>query len=290
MDVLKALLARLSWRLVVYWGALALMLWGLAELTDEVYGREGGFFFDAPILTWLYQRLNPFTTELMRLVSVIGDVPFMLGLALLTVLLLWRVARREALFFALSLGGASLFMLIAKLVLARPRPELFPEVQLWETASTSFPSGHATGSMAYFLSLYLVVARLAPRWRGLAALVGVFMVGMISVSRLYLQVHYPSDILAGLALSAVWVSGANAFYLYQGRDRSRRTLLLSLSSEVVRALRERARERGEREDEVADAILRQHFALPPKALEPAARTPQQPETKERARKPGTPKS
>ncbi len=260
MDVLKALLARLSWRLVLYWGVLAFLLWGLAQLTDEVYEQEG-FFFDVPVLTWFYLRLGAPLTEVMRVFSVIGDVPVMAALSLATAVALWFISRREALFFALSVGGASLFMALAKLVLARPRPELFPDLQLWETASASFPSGHATGSTAYFLSLYLVIARLTPGKRWLAALAGVVMVGMISASRLYLQVHYPSDILAGLALSALWVSGVNGFFRYRARDRSQRTVLLRLSSEVVERVKTEAEERGVLAEAVVNAALREHYGL-----------------------------
>ena len=259
MDVLRALLERLSWRLALYWGALALLLWGLAQLTDEVYEGEG-FFFDAPVLGWFYARVSSPATEVMRALSVVGDVPAMSVLAVVTALVLWRVSRREARFFALAVGGAALFMALAKLVLNRPRPELF-DVGLWETASASFPSGHATGSMAYALSLYLVVSRLAPRWRGVVGLVGVLGVGLISASRLYLQVHYPSDILAGLALAALWVSGVDALFRYWARDRSRRTVLLRLSGEVLGRLEADAARRGVSLEEMADEVLRERYAL-----------------------------
>ncbi len=258
MDIIKALLRRLSWSLVLYWGLLFGLLWMLTELADVVYDK-GGFFFDEPVLDWFYGLINPTLTSLALFASTVGGVEIMIGLAVLVFIFLWRVSHREAVFFGFSMGGASLIMVVTKLVLSRPRPELFPDVQFWQTASPSFPSGHATGSMAFFLSVYLVVSRLAPRWRGLAAVAGVVMVAWISASRLYLQVHYPSDILAGLALSTTWVLGVNAFYKYHTRDRTHRTVLLTLPAEIVDAYREEAFAKGLDEGEVVARALQNHY-------------------------------
>lgn len=258
MDIVKALLRRLTWSLLLYWGLLLGMLWALTELADVVYDK-GGFFFDAPILNWFYTLLNPTLTSLALFASTTGGIGVMSGLAVLVFIFLWRVSHREAVFFGFGMGGASLIMVATKFVFGRPRPELFPDVQLWQTASPSFPSGHAAGSMAFFLSIYLVVSRLAPRWRGLAAVVGAVMVAWISASRLYLQVHYPSDILAGLTLAATWVLGVNAFYRYHTRDRSHRTVLLTLPSDIVNAYREEAFQKGLDEGEVVARALQEHY-------------------------------
>ena len=258
MDVLKALLRRLTPSLLLYWGALVGGLWLLLEFADNVY-EQGGFFFDEPVLNWFYTLLNPTLTSIMLMFSTVGGVEVMIGVSALVIIFLWYVSHREALFFLFSMGGASLIMVLTKFVLNRPRPELFPDVDYWITESPSFPSGHATGSMAFFLSTYLVASRLAPKWRGLAAVVGILMVGFICASRLYLQVHYPSDILAGLSLSAAWVLGVNAVYRYQTRDRSHRTVLLTLPDDVVRAYRAEAFEKGLDEGEVVAQILQRHY-------------------------------
>lgn len=258
MDIVKALLRRLTWSLVLYLGLMFGALWMLTELTDTLY-EKGGFFFDEPVLDWFYTLINPTLTGFALFASTVGGVEIMIGLAVLVFIFLWRVSHREAVFFGFSMGGASLIMVLTKFVLSRPRPELFPDVQFWQTASPSFPSGHATGSMAFFLSVYLVVSRLAPGWRALTAVVGVVMVLWISASRLYLQVHYPSDILAGLALAAAWVLGVNAFYQYNTRDRSHRTVLLTLPSELVQAFREEAFQNGLDEGEVVARVLQEHY-------------------------------
>jgi len=259
MDVIKTLLRRLSPSLVLYWGVLVGFLLLFVELLENLY-EDGGFFFDEPVLNWFYGFLDPTLTRIMLIASTIGGVRVMIGLSLVTVIALWRISHRESLYFLLSMGGASLIMVITKFVLNRPRPELFPDVSYWHTASPSFPSGHATGSMAFFLTSYLVVARLAPKWRPLAALIGILMVVWICSSRLYLQVHYPSDILAGLALAAAWVLGVNAVYRYQTRDRTYRTVLLTLPEELIEAYRQEAFDKGNNEGEVVARIISEHYS------------------------------
>ena len=270
MDVIKGLLRRLSWSLVLYWGVLIGLVWLFIEFTDEIY-EEGGFFFDEPVLNWFYTLINPTLTDIMLFFSTVGGVEVMIGASVLVTLFLWRISHREALFFFFCMGGASLVMVLTKFVLNRPRPELFPDVDYWQTHSPSFPSGHATGSMAFALSVYLVTAHLAPKWRPLAAIVGVLFVGWVCASRLYLQVHYPSDILAGLALSAGWVLGVTALYRYQIRDRSHRTVLLTLPDELVKAYRKEAFERGLDEGEVVARALADHYPdVTPASSEPSS--------------------
>lgn len=258
MDVLRALLHRLSWRLLLYWGFLLGTLWVFVEFADELYEQEG-FFFDEPVLSWFYTLLDPTLTDLALFLSTIGGVEVMIGLSILVAIGLWWVSRREALFFAFAMGGASLIMVLTKFAFGRPRPELFPDVDFWQAASPSFPSGHATGSMAFFLTVYLLFTHLAPRWRFPIGLLGMIMVVGISASRLYLQVHYPSDILAGWALGAAWVLGVNAFYSYHARDRSHRTVLLTLPANLIEAYREEARREGCEEGEVVARALEARY-------------------------------
>lgn len=272
MDVLKTLLSRLSWRLLVYWAALLGGIWLFAELTDEVYDNQG-FFFDEPVLTWFYGLISPARTQAALALSTLGGLEVMIGASVLITALLWFRSRREAVFFAGSTGGAALIMGLTKVVLARPRPELFPDIDYWQTASPSFPSGHATGSAAFALTVFFVVRRLSPRWRVVAGGLGALFCLAVSASRLYLQVHYPSDILAGLALGTGWVLGVNAIYRYETRDTSSRTVLLTLPRGVVEAYRQDARARGVSEDDAVSEILAGHYrrSRPPVAETPSRR-------------------
>ncbi len=266
MDALRTLLSRLSWRLLLYWAALIGGLWAFVGLADEVYEQQG-FPFDEPVLRWFHGLLSPTRTDIALALSTVGGLEVMIGLSVLLSAVLWFKSRREAVFFALSMAGASIIMGLTKVALARPRPELFPDVNYWQTASPSFPSGHATGSAAFALTIFYVVRRLHPRWQGLAGALGLLFCLSVSASRLYLQVHYPSDILAGLALGAGWVLGANALFSFATRDVSRQNVLLRLPREVVAAYRADAQRAGVEDDERVGEILARHYGLEPSPTE-----------------------
>lgn len=256
MGVLGQLLRRLTWKLAFFWLVLLGGIWLFIEFADEVYEGQGLPFDDA-ILAWFGRIREPWLTDVMYALSVFGDVPSTLALSALTLIALSIWLRSEMLFFLISLGGASMIMLSTKYLLARPRPELFPPgAELYTTTTPSFPSGHATGSMAFYLTLYLLSRSAAPRWSPLVGAIGALLTVGIASSRLYLQVHYPSDILAGLALGAAWVLGAWAMF---HRDRTHRWRLVRLPRPVADALRARAEEEGKEEDEVIADVLHARF-------------------------------
>ncbi len=258
MDVVRTLLSRLSWRLLLYWSVLLGGLWAFTELTDEVYEKEG-FPFDAPVLAWFYGLISPARTQAALFLGTVGGLEVMITLSVMLAVFLWFRSHREAVFFAASMGGAAVIMGLTKVILARPRPELFPDANYWQTASPSFPSGHATGSAAFALTLFFVVRRLAPRGQVLAGSLGVLFCLAVSASRLYLQVHYPSDILAGIALGLGWVLGVNVLYHYRTHDVDTRNVLLRLPQGVVEAYRREAKVKGVSEDEVVGNILGAHY-------------------------------
>lgn len=255
MDVLRALFERLNLRIALYWIVLIGAAWVFVELADEVYEREG-FFFDGPILAWIYTLRTPVLNELMVALSTIGSLEVMAPISLIGAVFLWHVKRREGNFFTFSMGGAVLIMVITKYVLARERPFLFPDVNLWQEASPSFPSGHATGSFALFLTILLIARRYELSWGWLVTFLGGFFAFSVSFSRLYLQVHYPSDVLAGWALGAAWVLGVNYFFT---RDRNVRNVLLTLPTETVEHYRQVIREEGTNEDAFVDQAIRKEL-------------------------------
>ena len=227
MKALRKHRPHLSVSLLLYWGVLLGALWVFGELAGEVYEKEG-FFFDAPILAWFAHHQVSWAVKASQILYLWGS-PQALGVTTaVLMLILWLGLRnpRASLFLALSLGGAMLLNVLFKLFFARARPAL--SEQLTPAPGYSFPSGHAMGSMAFFLALYLLVAQLAPRWRTLAGVLTALFTLCIGVSRLVLQVHYPSDVLAGWALSAAWVLGVNLIYtwvLHREVEKRRETLL-----------------------------------------------------------------
>jgi membrane-associated phospholipid phosphatase len=211
---MNRLFSRLYPSLLLYWGSLLALLYLFAELAGNVYRHER-IHFDEPILTWLHSLITPPLTTLASILSFIGSVYVLAPALFLVVLGVWRVSKRSALFFMIAFGGAVALNFAAKAFFTRLRPELF--AQLSPEQSFSFPSGHTMASSAFFLALYFLVRHHAPKWQWLAAFVGFSFTLGISLSRPYLQVHYPSDILVGWALSTLWVLEVNLLWYARTR-------------------------------------------------------------------------
>jgi undecaprenyl-diphosphatase len=113
-----------------------------------------------------------------------------------------RGRRHEAVFVTLALLSTSALCHLVKLWVARPRPDLF-SIWIEMPGDWSYPSAHAMQATAVALALILVAGRRQAAW-ALALGVAVLLVGL---SRIYLQVHFPSDVLAGLLAAAFWVGG-----------------------------------------------------------------------------------
>ena len=137
-------------------------------------------------------------------------------IALVALVLVWRGRRREAGFLVLSLVGASVLGHLAKLVVERPRPDFFAA---WTTmpADWSYPSAHAMQVTAVALAFAFFFARCRAQW----AVVLASIVLLVCLSRLYLQVHFPSDVVAGVVASALWVAGLYSWMLGQWSGSAR---------------------------------------------------------------------
>jgi membrane-associated phospholipid phosphatase len=208
-----AFLHRYGWRLLLLFVGLLLPLWGFAALVDEL--REGeGFFFDAPILQFAHGMANAGFDRVFLLFSAIGYawgvIPF--DVVMVLVLAIKRRAR-EGLFVGIALAGSALLNLATKQLFARERPSLWESIA--PETSFSFPSGHAMGSMT--LAWVCVLLAWRTRWRWPVTGIAALFVVIVGLSRVYLGVHYPSDILAGWTAASVWT--AASFFLVFGHQR-----------------------------------------------------------------------
>lgn len=121
-------------------------------------------------------------------------------------LLAYRRRIREGLFLGLALVGTIVIVHVSKLVAARPRPADINAViaMPWDL---SFPSAHSAQIVAVVLASLIVVSRLAIGWLKWLIPIGALCVLLVATSRIYLQVHYPSDVLAGTLAAGLWVFG-----------------------------------------------------------------------------------
>lgn len=196
-------LRRHAWRLILLFAGLLLPLWGFAELADEVRDAEP-FPFDEPLLLFAQAMAREGFDAAFLLFSQIGYawgvVPFDIALVLALIL---RHRYREGLFAGFALAGSGLLNVAAKQFFARDRPSLWESIA--PESTYSFPSGHAMGSMT--LAMVLILLAWPTRWRWPVIVAMAVFVPMVGLSRIYLGVHYPSDIFAGWAAASVWAVG-----------------------------------------------------------------------------------
>lgn len=196
---------------------LPLLLLGV--LAEEVLDGER-YTFEGPLLLTLHAHASEGLNRLALALTDAGGVDVIAPLSALLLAFFWWRRRPYALFFAVSVGGSAVLTLLLKLLLPRHRPILWP--QLVSETDASFPSGHALYSLALVLTLLLLFwPRPAfARWRWPALLLGLLFSLGVGASRLYLGVHYPSDVLTGWLGAVAWVTGAYA--LFRGRLRVHR--------------------------------------------------------------------
>ncbi|HEV7367981.1 phosphatase PAP2 family protein [Arenibaculum sp.] len=195
---------------------LALMLvagalWGFIALADEVVEGET-HRIDRMLLLALRNAADPsdpigpgWVEELGRDMTALGGVGVLMVLSVSVAGYLWLIRKRRAMVLLMvSVGGGLLASSLLKEVFDRPRPDLVPHEAMVYTAS--FPSGHSMLAAVTYLTLGALLARVEKSWRvkiyliSLAAAVTI----LVGISRVYLGVHWPSDVLAGWTIGTVW--------------------------------------------------------------------------------------
>jgi membrane-associated phospholipid phosphatase len=202
----RALGAALAVGLLAAAAAMVLFGW----LGDEVL-ESGVPSLDQRLRVALHAVASPELTAVMRAASLYGSpawlAPLGLALALGFALRGWW---RGGVLVLVTLAGAALLDDLLKHLFARPRPTAYFGYP--EPTSFSFPSGHALFSICFFGGLAVLLApRLRhPALRLLVVLSAAVAVALIGLSRIYLGVHYPSDVLGGYAAGVVWVAAVAA--------------------------------------------------------------------------------
>ena len=182
-----------------------------ARLVDEVVQGETRAFDEAVLLV-LRDRINlsdpigPAWLQIMfRDITSLGGhaVVTLISLAVIGYLLM-DGKRGAALLVLASVGGGAVLSSLLKLGIDRPRPDLV--AHLVEVNSASFPSGHATLAAVTYLTLGALLSRVEARWSAkiYVLTVAVALTFLIGISRIYLGVHWPTDVLAGWCVGSAW--------------------------------------------------------------------------------------
>ena len=158
---------------------------------------------DKDILLAIHAHASPLLDAIAPAVTALAEPTFIAAFAV-GIGLAYAYARKWdwAVLWLCGVVGAGGVAYIIKHLTARPRPELWDRLVV-ETGY-SLPSGHATASMA--VAACLVVLLWHTKWRAMALVLGGIYVVLIGLTRLYLGVHYPTDILAGWLLAAGWIA------------------------------------------------------------------------------------
>ncbi len=198
-------------RILVIFMAMLVGVWLFMAIADEVVEGETG-----AIDEWILQALRnpddltdplgpPWFEEAILDSTALGSAALLVLFSLSVVgYLLLRRQYRLATLVVLTVSGGMLINLLLKENFARPRPELVPHGVA--VIHSSFPSGHSMGAAATYLTLGALLARTQKRrrLRAYCLLQAILLTAVVGFSRIYLGVHWPSDVLAGWIAGATW--------------------------------------------------------------------------------------
>ena len=182
-------------------GSLVFFGW----LADEVLEGETHLFDDVTRAA-VHTLASPALTTVMRGISFLGSTLFLTAATIMVVA--WFALRnwgREAKLFAITMIGASLLNTTLKLAFKRPRP--IPFFNLTPPETYSFPSGHSLASCCFFAGLAAILSGRVKsrRARTIIWIAASIMFLLIGLSRIYLGVHYTTDVIAGFAAALIWI-------------------------------------------------------------------------------------
>jgi undecaprenyl-diphosphatase len=217
----KRLLEFLSLSLLLGLGAAIAALVFFGWLADEVLEGETRHFDDVTRAA-VHTIASPSMTTTMRGVSFLGSTLFLTTATIFVVL--WFVLRkwgREAALLAITMIGASALNTTLKLAFKRPRP--VPFFNLTPPETYSFPSGHSLASCCFFAGLAAILSGRVKsrRARTIIWIAAATMFVLIGLSRIYLGVHYTTDVIAGFVAALIWILVVRFVELQLARRRRR---------------------------------------------------------------------
>lgn len=196
--------------------------WGFAELAGNVSSGSTQAFDDA-VLRWLGAHRTPPLDAFMLDITSLGTSSVVAMVVGVAALFLWlNKHKHSAILLLVSTFGGVLLNNLLKFGFSRPRPDIIP----WATTATfySFPSGHAMSATVVYSTVAYLAGRLQRTHRARLAItiLATLVIAIICLSRLYLGVHYPSDVIAGVIIGLAWagfcMATLEAIQLYARRN------------------------------------------------------------------------
>ncbi|WP_439880539.1 phosphatase PAP2 family protein [Pontibacter sp. MBLB2868] len=177
----------------------------LSELTESVIDSEWIVILDKKFTVFLYNFRSPWLSQFLYAISYLGEqiTVFIVG-ALVSVVFLYRRRFVALVAFWLVMGGLGISVRYGKTFISRARPS---DVAYYQVEHFSFPSGHATTALALYglLAYFLYRHYNKNAYQNLTIWLSVILIFLVGFSRIYLGVHYLSDVLAGYLLGLLWL-------------------------------------------------------------------------------------
>ncbi|MBA9026172.1 phosphatase PAP2 family protein [Peribacillus huizhouensis] len=183
--------------------------------------------FDQKVISFVQGFETSLVTSIMKFFTFIGSMPVVLVIVLIALIILDKVLkhRTELVLFVVVIIGTPVLNQLLKFVFQRSRPDIH---RLIEVGGYSFPSGHAMNAFAVYGIISFLLWRHIPTFLGRTTLIiisGIF-IFMIGISRIYLGVHYPSDIIGGYFASSFWLASAIWFFYRLKSEANRKKTLV----------------------------------------------------------------
>jgi undecaprenyl-diphosphatase len=179
---------------------------GFAWLADEVLEQEFAAL-NRDVLLWIHTFSSPFWDTVALTLTWLGSgVGVTILMLIMMSLFLYFKRTIDAVTLAVLVIGGGILTTILKVAFRQIRPEVFPP--LVKEVNFSFPSGHSMISFTFwgFLAAWLVLQDLKAPWRWVIGVCCLGMAALVALTRLYLGVHWPTDVIAGVLVATVWVA------------------------------------------------------------------------------------
>jgi undecaprenyl-diphosphatase len=204
MSRVQAIHTALGLTLTIGLVVAVLLLWGFAQLSDAVLEGQT-LAFDHAIMNWMHSHSTAWLDQSAIEATALGSMVVLVVIGLALSVVLWHLERRRhvaMIWFAVT--GSVVMNQAMKSIFGRGRPDLFEP--LMKVGSLSFPSGHAMNSMVFYTAAAFAVGHVVGPGAARRATYAfaAFLVALVGFTRVYIGVHFPSDVVAGYSAGFAW--------------------------------------------------------------------------------------